>query len=171
MDWYALFVRTGDEHMVERYLNYHFDKSECTTIIPKSRIVERTKGKRNEVLKPLFPGYILINTTLDNHMYYIIKQVPKVYRILRQAEEYYTNINPEEMKPILKLIDEKSVIDYSKIFIENSIVYVKEGPLQGMEGIIKRVDKRKGRATIALDFMGESRMINLGVEILTNHCL
>ena len=66
---------------------------------------------------------------------------------------------------------EKRVIDYSKIFIENSIVYVKEGPLQGMEGIIKRVDKRKGRATIALDFMGESRMINLGVEILTNHCL
>ncbi len=167
MDWYALFVRTGDENRVERYLNYHFEKSECTAIIPKSKLTERTKGKYYEVLKPLFPGYILINTIMNDHSYYIIRQIPKVYRILRQAEEYYTNINLEEMKPILKLIDEKSIIDYSKIFIENSRVFVKDGPLHGMEGIIKRVDKRKARATIALDFMGESRMIDLGVEILS----
>lgn len=166
MDWYALFVKTGDENLVEQYLNYHFDRSECYAIVPKSRLTERTKGKYYEVLKPLFPGYILINTIMNAHSYYIIRQIPKVYSILSQAEEYYTNINIEEMKPILKLINENNIIDYSKIFIENSKVYVKDGPLHGMEGIVKRVDKRKGRATIALDFMGESRMIDLGVEIL-----
>lgn len=167
MEWYTLFVKTGDEDIVQQYLSYRFDKSECHAVIPKSKLTEKRKGKYYEVTKPLFPGYILINATMNNNLYYVIKQIPKVYRILHQSEEYYTRIDDEEMKPILKLIDENSVIDYSKIFIENSRVYVNAGPLKGLEGLIRKVDKRKGRARISLDFLGSPREIDLGVHILS----
>ena len=78
----------------------------------------------------------MIYTIMNTHLYYTIRQIPKVYRILKQGDEYYTRIVYEEIRPILKLINEKSIIDYSRIFIENSKVYVKDGPLKGMEGII-----------------------------------
>ena len=54
MDWYPLFVITGSEDVVKQYLHYHFDSSECSAIIPKSRLTERTKGKFYEVLKRFF---------------------------------------------------------------------------------------------------------------------
>jgi len=60
---------------------------------------------------------------MHTHLYYIIEQIPKVYRILYQGGDYFTRIDDEEIRPILKLVDEKSIIDYSKIFIENSLVY------------------------------------------------
>jgi len=66
----------------------------------------------------------------------------------------------------MKLIGNDGIIDYSKVYIENSRVSVKFGPLLGMEGAIKRIDKRKGRATIILNFLGEPRLVDVGIEIL-----
>ncbi len=166
MKWYALFVKTGKEDLVVKYLSYHFNRLECLPIIPKTRIIERTKGKYYEVLKPLFPGYVLINSNMNYELYNKIKMIPIVYNLLGQAEEYYTSIYNEEMEPILKLINKDNIIDYSKVYIDNSMVYVKAGPLKGMEGTIKHINKRKKRATIALDFMGSYKMINVGIEIL-----
>ncbi|MCX7923139.1 MAG: KOW motif-containing protein [Clostridia bacterium] len=37
---------------------------------------------------------------------------------------------------------------------KNSKVLVKDGPLYGMEGIIKKVNKHTNRAKIQLNFMG-----------------
>ncbi|MRA76150.1 transcription antiterminator, partial [Bacillus thuringiensis] len=57
--------------------------------------------------------------------------------------------------------------DYSKVYIENSKVTVASGPLKGMEGIIKKIDKRKRRAKLCLSFMGLDKMVNVGIEVLS----
>ncbi|MEH7665054.1 transcription antiterminator, partial [Bacillus velezensis] len=36
-----------------------------------------------------------------------------------------------------------------------------------MEGIIKKIDKRKRRAKICLSFMGMDKMVNVGIEVLS----
>ncbi|MFG0216967.1 KOW motif-containing protein [Brevibacillus porteri] len=50
--------------------------------------------------------------------------------------------------------------------ITDSKITVKKGPLAGKEGIIKKVDRRKKRAKIVIDFLGDERMIDVGIEIL-----
>jgi len=167
MSWYAIFLKTGNEDAVEQYIKYYFDNSECHPVVPKSRLIEKTKGKYYEVLKPLFPGYLLVDTIMNEYFYYKIKQIPNVYRILCQSGEYYTQIHDEEMEPILQLINKENIIDYSKILIEDSKVFVNSGPLKGLEGFIRKLDKRKGRAKLSLHFMGTIKEVELGVEILT----
>jgi transcriptional antiterminator NusG len=51
-------------------------------------------------------------------------------------------------------------------FNEHDKIVVTEGPLTGLEGLIIKVDKRKGRAKIKLDFCDEAFTVDLGFEVM-----
>lgn len=46
-------------------------------------------------------------------------------------------------------------------------MWVQSGPLKGKEGIIKKVDKRKNRAKVQLNFLGREKTIDVGIEVLS----
>lgn len=165
MDWYALFVETSKEDYVHQHLCLNFDKSVLNSIVPKRRLTERKAGKVHHVLKNLFPGYVLLNTQMNNNIYSKVTSVPRVIKILSSGS-CYTRIEEKEIIPILKLVGDEGILDYSKIYLENSRVIVKSGPLKGMEGIINKLDSRKNRAKIVVDFLNTSRLIDVGIEIL-----
>jgi transcription termination/antitermination protein NusG len=165
MDWYSLFVITGKEEYVSEWLKICFSDLEVATLIPKRRLIERKQGKKQQVLKKMFPGYVFMNTEMDLTKYYILKKIPNIIRILNSGE-YYTRIPQEEMTCILHLLVGGDVVDLSKIYLVNSKVMVKSGPLEGMEGLITAVDRRKMRAKIVVPFMGLTREIDVGIEVL-----
>lgn len=72
------------------------------------------------------------------------------------------------MSPLLRLLGNTDIIAYSKIHLENSEVYVNSGPLKGMEGQIKKVDRHKKRAKVLIKFMDSEKLVDLGVEILSS---
>jgi transcriptional antiterminator NusG len=166
MDWYSLFVITGEEENVANWLQFFFQGEQLTTLIPKRKLVERRKGQNEQVLKKMFPGYVLVNTKMDYEVYYSIKKIPGLIRIVNSGGEKYTKISQEEIGYIYRLLGDGDVVDYSKIYIENSKVIVQSGPLRGMEGMIKSVDKRKNRVKIRIPFMGLEKEIDVGVEVL-----
>ena len=165
MNWYALFVETGKESSIQKCIEHWFDKSVCYSLVPKRRLTEQKQGKKYQVVRTMFPGYVFINTDMCIEYYYKLISIPRVIKILNNGT-YYSRIENEEIAPILRLVNNGEIIDYSRIFIVNSRVLVKSGPLHGMEGIIRRVDKRKGRAQISLDLLGSPKLFDLGVEIL-----
>jgi transcriptional antiterminator NusG len=167
MDWYALFVESNSEESVQQWLHYYFDESILRSIVPKRMLIERQGGVVHRVIKILFPGYVLINTEMNETIYHKIKNIPKAICILKVGT-YCSKIGKEEIEPILKLIGDGEVVDYSKVYIENTNIIVKSGPLQGLEGIICKVDKRKKRAKILLNFMSSQKIIDVGIEILEN---
>lgn len=38
MDWYALFVETGKEEYIQKWLRFYFDENILYAIIPKRRL-------------------------------------------------------------------------------------------------------------------------------------
>jgi transcriptional antiterminator NusG len=166
MDWYSLFVITGEEENVAKWLQFLFSREQLTTLIPKRKLVERRQGKNERVLRKMFPGYVLINTRMDNRVYYSLKKIPNLIRIVNCGEEKYTKISQKEINCICRLLGDGDVLDYSNIYFENSRVIVKSGPLKGMEGMIKSVDKRKNRVKIRIPFMGLEKEIDVGIEII-----
>lgn len=164
MKWYVAFVETGKEEEVQKWLNHYFDKDTQRSIVPKRRLIEKKGGKPYPVIKKLFPGYVFIRIDMDLVKYKKIINIPYLIRFLGTGE-YYSPINDSEMSVILKLVGD-DIIGYSKVLADNSKILVKEGCLCGMEGIIVKVDKHKNRAKIQLDFMGEKRVVDVGVEIV-----
>ena len=164
MKWYVTFVETGKEEEVQKWLDHYFDKDIQRNMVPKRRLIEKKGGEPYSVIKKLFPGYVFICIDMDVEKYEIIKGIPKLIRFLSTGA-YYSPIDDSEMSVILRLVGD-DIIGYSKVFVENAKILVKEGCLYGMEGIIKKVDKHKNRAKIQLDFMGEQRIVDVGVEIV-----
>lgn len=72
------------------------------------------------------------------------------------------------MSVLFKLIEKGDIISYSKIKIEESKVYVVSGPLHGLEGTIKKIDKRKKRAKVQLNLLGKEQTVELGIELSVN---
>ena len=52
------------------------------------------------------------------------------------------------------------------MFDENNRIRVVDGPLMRLEGRIVKVDRRKGRARVALTFHGRTMLADLGFEVM-----
>ncbi|NQF16931.1 antiterminator LoaP [Brevibacillus sp. HB1.3] len=175
MNWYALYVETGYEERVAKFLSDKFSSRQLRAVVPKRRLPERKQGLITHPLKIMFPGYLLIQTNMDTKTYYDLKETPRTFRLLNNNKQIrqrsdgllqVSEIEEAEIRPILKMLDTDGVLGYSTLMIIDSKITVKKGPLAGKEGIIKKVNRRKKRAKIVIDFLGDERMIDVGIEIL-----
>ncbi|TVX93383.1 antiterminator LoaP [Paenibacillus agilis] len=194
MSWYALFVETGSEDIVQKCLRIQFCQKDLYSCVPKRLVPEKKGGEFYSVVKTLFPGYLLINTKMTPTMYYDLKKLPRYYRLLRNStflldklyrrsqtlsdpriiegtdiynyDDFFNKIEEDEIRQILQLCNHENIIEYSNVIVENSKVTVQSGPLFGLEGIIKKLDKRKRRAQIAINFFGGEKLIEVGIEVL-----
>ena len=168
MKWYALFVETGQEERLKQLINTVYPDEDIKILIPKRKLKERRQGKTHEVVKKLFPGYVLIKTVMAINMYYRLSKLPMVYSILKDECEPVP-IRDEEMAEILALTSEGDTIGFSEVYREGDRITVVSGPLKGLEGIIEKFDARKKRIKVRIQFMGKERRIDLGAH-LVNKC-
>ena len=54
----------------------------------------------------------------------------------------------------------------SKGLIVNDQVIIREGPLKGNEGLIKKIDRHKRRAYLELEMFGRTVETQVGLEIV-----
>lgn len=165
-NWYAVFVVTGEEEKVRERIKYRF-KDRLNVIVPKRKLRERKEGVWHDIVRVLFPGYVLLNGAFGISDYYNLKGVPGLLKLLRDKYEPL-KIRAGEIEIIRKLTYNEETIGFSDVLIENGIVKVTDGPLMSMEGQIVSIDRRKGRAKVNLNFLGEQRTVELGINILQN---
>lgn len=163
-NWYVFFVETCDEDRVKERLKYRLPE-DFLVMVPKRKLRVRKGGIWKIETKVLFPGYVLVNGIIDDEIYYRLKNIPNVFRLL-MSERHIVAIENREMAILSRLICNSEEIGFSNVLIENGKVRVLDGPLFSLEGIILSIDKRKERAKIRLDFLGEERTVDLGISLL-----
>ena len=163
-DWYALFVKSGQEENIKQRLEYKLSDS-MKILIPKRKLKERKNGDIRVVVRRMFPGYVLLQGDLDVYRYYMLKDTPGIFKLLRTGGEP-ARINYWEMETLNRLMCNGDTIGFSNCLMKDSRVVVIDGPLLSMEGRILSVDNRKGRAKVNISFMGEPRIIDLGISVL-----
>lgn len=170
LEWYALYVRSGYEDLVKSIIIRNLKDSLVRVLIPQKIVPERKKGSFKWVTKKLFPGYLLINTEMNEKLYYKLKEIPNPFNFLNKFHKdnnfYFLEIPEREITPILQLLNTEDTIECSKAYLKDSTVKIKSGPLRDREGIIKRIDKRKKRAKLLLNFLGDTKIIDVGIEFL-----
>jgi transcriptional antiterminator NusG len=166
--WYALHVPGGREDKVKEMLEKHLNEYLGFHVL-KRVLKERKDGKWNKIERNLFPGYILVNGNIDNEVYYKINEFNRVktrVNLLKNGRDLLT-IDDEELR-VLGLLTHigGDTISISSIYRENDRIQVIEGPLTGLEGLILSVNKRKFRAKVSLDFIGQKRVVDLGIKMV-----
>jgi len=167
VQWYAIFVRTGEEENLQKLIQILLPDQRIETLVPKRKIMERRLGRTFEKEKKLFPGYVLMKTDMNMDVYYRLRNMPNILSILHDRNiREPVSIPEEEMSVILNLTRDGETIEFSTIYKEGDRIKVTAGPLKGMEGIIEKYDHRKKRVRVRLDFLGEKRKVDLGAYMV-----
>ena len=169
MSWYVIFVETGCEDEFCRYTdrvrNLRYADIQFNLLVPKRKIIERKQGVKREVIKIMFPGYVLLETETIVEFFLQARNSPYIIRFLRN-DTSFLEVKKEEIQPILSMVDSRGLIQMSKALIEDDKVRITDGPLLGREGVIKKINMRKGRARVKFIINDSSLLIDLGIDTI-----
>lgn len=126
-------------------------------------------GVRVRTEVALFPGYVFLRADegLDADLYSRIKALPGYQNFVRQGTTI-GEVRGRDLELLSHFLKFGEVAPVSQVYFdENQRIRVVSGPMEGMEGQIVHVDRRKRRAKIRLDFHEGTFTISLGFELLT----
>lgn len=149
--WYVMQVRAGAEENV---------RCQCLRLIssdilehcfvPYYQQKKRFQGEWHIQETVLFPGYVFLVTSDLKQLTDSLRKATGMIRLLRTGEEIIP-LSGEEVDLLLKLGREEQLVRMSTGVIENVYVKVFDGPLKGMEECIKKIDRYKRKAHIAIE--------------------
>jgi len=171
-NWAILFVRTGYEEKVVQALREKLVANEYLPFVPTKETAYRRKGIVHKERKPLFPGYVFVQTEVEQELIadklnMTLKNIGIVYSLL-----YYGNnkkdvaIRETERLYWERLFDAEFCITGSIGFIEGNRICVTSGVLMGLEGQIKSINRRRREAVVEMKMMGAKREVTLMLEIV-----
>ncbi len=134
---------------------------------PRRRLTVRRRGKSEESLAPVFPGYLFLETgVVTEEIFRTVKRLPGFYRFL-ESNDRIRELSGDDLQLVAHFVRFGDVIGKSLVtFDEHSRIEVAEGPLAGLEGRIVKVDRRKQRAKVRLDLYQETFLVDFGFEVL-----
>jgi transcriptional antiterminator NusG len=160
MNWYVLQVRTGEEVAIRNAIE---NKIGVKAWVPRRTICERHQGKIQTVIKTILPSYVFTQINLEPKVYYQLRRISGVIRFL--GGNGPEPVPEPEMTYMFKMCGDGELAGLSTLSIGDGI-RVLAGPLQGMEGQIVRIDKRKLRARVRLTLFGQPHFVDMGLEVL-----
>ena len=72
----------------------------------------------------------------------------------------------EEVELLMRIGTDKQLVEMSSGIIENDRVRILSGPLMGMEGNIRRIDRHKRIAYLEIEMFGRTVEMKVGLEII-----
>ena len=113
----------------------------------------------------LFPGYVFLIAENLEQLAENLRKVTGMTRLLGTGDEIIP-LSQEEVELLLKLGKEEQLVAMSTGIIENDQVRILTGPLQGMEGYIRKINRHKRKAWVSIEMFGRSVDMEVGLEIV-----
>src|SRR5271167_4281282 len=90
--WYILHAYSGFERKVKesimsRVQAFGLESKIGDVVIPTEKVTEIYNGKKRTVERVFIPGYVLILMELDNHLWHVLKETPKVTGFLGTGDK------------------------------------------------------------------------------------
>ncbi|MCC8081468.1 MAG: antiterminator LoaP [Lachnospiraceae bacterium] len=158
-------VRSGDEEQCVRECDLRIKKDilrEC--FIPRFEEKRKLNGKWMMQERILFPGYVFLETDDVEGLYLCLKTIPRLTKLLGVGGRFVP-LSDEEVAFLMRFGGEEHLVEMSEGIIEHSMVRILSGPLMGMEGMIRRIDRHKRKAWLELELFGRIQIVEVGLEI------
>lgn len=172
-EWYVIQTMSGKEDILIRYIEEYVDSSvvkEC--FIPKRERKKKIDGKWRVITEKLFRGYIFVVTGEPVGLFFALKQIPMLSKLLSDGEYTFEKLNNKEVDFISRIgsgrpdhISKISKVEFDEYSEGDEVVYI-EGDLKSFEGQIKRFDKHRRVAVVETELFGRKTEVYLEFEFL-----
>jgi transcriptional antiterminator NusG len=167
---YVFWVKTGQEQKAAREIKTILkdDVSQLELLI---ETFFKKQGLVKKDVKPAFPGYIFFQSEIDNDDFVIKSRTCRynsnvIIGLLRYKNTFQAVMQENEREAIEYLWQGKKYLENSVGYFKGDHVVISKGPLAGRESVIKTINRHKRQAVIEIEFMGGSRQITVGLEII-----
>ena len=164
--WYVIHTYSGFERKVKLSIEEQFGHSSYgdrfdEVVIPTEEVVEVRKGKKKVSSRKFFPGYILISVDMNQDIWYMIKNTPKVTGFLGSSADPVP-LSGEEVKVIMDQIKGESARPKPKFsFEKGESVRVIDGPFLNFNGVVEDVNQDKGKVRVMVSIFGRATPVEL----------
>jgi transcriptional antiterminator NusG len=171
-NWVILFARTGSEEKLVQILKEKLDAEEYLPFVPTKEMPYVRKGITRKVRKPLFPGYVFVQTEIApeliaDNLREALEGTKDIYSLLHYGSNTKdVAMRESERSYWERLFDADFCITGSIGFFEDDRICVTSGALMGLEKQIKRIKRHNREAIVEMEMLGTTRAVTLMFEVM-----
>ena len=163
-NWYVVHCYSGYENKVmhailQRIETMGMRDKIFDVIVPTQEEVEVKDGKRKNVERRVFPGYILVEMKMDEDSWYVVRNTPGVTGFVGMGNDP-TPLRQEEVKAIIDRMQEVGPKFVVKFKVGEKVRII-EGPFNDFIGIVAAIDQDKTKVRVMVNFFGRDTPVEL----------
>ena len=167
--WYIVNVLSGYEAKAVELIKQNAIKKQATHlfkdfIVPMENTIELKRGKKVNVEKRIFPGYVMVNMELNDLAWHVVKDTQYVGKLLGGGNQPLP-VPEYEVQRMLKQVEEGKVVkEMKKTFEVGENVKIIDGAFETFNGIVEEVEDEKQRVKVLVSIFGRETPVDLGFD-------
>jgi len=170
--WYIIHAYSGFENKVRDAIMAEATRMGLERLVDAvevtpDKVTEVRRGKKVTSDRKFFPGYVLAKLEMNDDVYHLVKNTPKVTGFLGSSGKPQP-ISDAEAARILNTKDEvAAAAPKTKIKVDFEIgdqVKVLEGPFASFNGLVEELDFDKGKVKVSVSIFGRATPVELDFE-------
>ena len=134
--------------------------------VPTETVTEARRGKKIAVERKFMPGYVLAKLDMNDQVYHLVKNTPKVTGFLGSSGKPQP-VSDAEAARMLNSKEEAAAAPKQKIKVDYEIgdaVKVLEGPFASFNGTVEGLDFDKSKVKVSVSIFGRATPVELDFE-------
>ncbi len=169
--WYIIHAYSGFENKVREQIladatRLGLDAQVDAVEVPTETVTEVRRGKKVQAERKFFPGYVLAKLKMNDDVYHLVKNQPKVTGFLGSMGKPQA-ISEAEAARILNTKAEAAAAPKTRISVDYEIgdqVKVLDGPFASFNGLVEEIDFDKGKVKVSVSIFGRATPVELDFE-------
>jgi transcriptional antiterminator NusG len=167
--WYVVRAVSGQENKISGYIQTEIERQGLSdyldeVLVPTEKVVQIRNGKKIQKERTYFPGYIMIKANLGGEMVHVIRSITNVIGFLGETKGGDpVPLRKSEVNRMLGKVDELSLNadDVAILFVLGETVKVVDGPFNGFNGTIEKINEEKRKLEVMVKIFGRRTPLEL----------
>ena len=169
--WYIIHAYSGFENKVRDAIIAEAERLGLSQLVeevevPTETVTEVKRGKKVQVERKFMPGYVLAKLALNDDVYHLVKNTPKVTGFLGPNGKPQA-ISDREAARYFGARDQAAAAPRREVSVDYEIgdqVKVNAGPFASFNGTVEELDFDKQRVKVSVSIFGRATPVELGFE-------
>ena len=169
-DYYVVHTYSGYEQRVKanlenRITSMNMEDQIFEVIIPTEDAVEIKGGKKQNVKRKVFPGYVLVRMNLNDDSWYVVRNTPAVTGFVGPPGARPVPLSYREVEAILAEPEEGEAATVTTVDYEVSEnIRVTSGPFADFTGTISEINPDASKLKVLVSIFGRETPVELGFD-------
>ena len=170
--WYIIHAYSGFENKVRDAIMSEAKRLGLESLVeavevPTETVTEIKRGKKVQAERKFMPGYVLARLALNDDVYHLVKNTPKVTGFLGPNGKPQAIPDAQAQRMLSTKEEQAAHAPKQKITVDYEIgdsVKVLDGPFASFNGIVEELDFDRGRVKVSVSIFGRATPVELEFE-------